>query len=159
MTHLPLHSGRLLHTMLRVRDLDRSLQFYVGQLGMRLLRRQDFPEGRFTLAFVGYAPESEAAVLELTYNWGDHAYEIGTAFGHVAIEVADARVATEALAAAGVAVTRPPGPLKGGAQIIAFVDDPDGHRVELIEKRRQPELRLLQAAGSERPARLKGANG
>lgn len=139
MTGLPLQGARLLHTMLRVRDLDRALAFYVGQLGMRLLRRQDFLEGRFTLAFVGYGPEAEQAVLELTHNWGDHHYELGSAFGHVAIGVADVRQATEWLSRAGVAVTRPPGPLNGSpGETIAFVEDPDGYRVELIDRRALP---------------------
>jgi lactoylglutathione lyase len=139
MTCQPLLGARILHTMLRVRDLDRALTFYVGKLGMRLLRRQDFPEGRFTLAFVGYAPESEATVIELTHNWGEHNYEIGTAFGHVAVEVSDVTVAAQALAEAGVPVARPPGPLKGGTELIAFVEDPDGYRVELIERSRRAD--------------------
>ncbi len=136
MTKFPLQGARLLHTMLRVRDLDRALAFYVGKLGMCLLRRQEFPEGRFTLAFVGYGPETAQAVLELTHNWGDHHYELGSAFGHVAIGVTDAREATELLSRSGVAVTRPAGPLNGSpGEIIAFVEDPDGYRVELIEQR------------------------
>jgi lactoylglutathione lyase len=128
--------ARLLHTMLRVHDLDRALGFYVDRLGMRLLRRSDFPEGRFTLAFVGYDDESRGTVIELTHNWGDHDYVIGSAFGHIAIGVRDARAAVEALERAGTKVVRPVGPLKGDPrEIIAFVEDPDGYRVELIELR------------------------
>lgn len=132
----PLGGARLLHTMLRVRDLEKSLAFYVDHLGMRLLRRKEFPDGRFTLAFVGYGGEDEAAVLELTHNWGDHAYEQGTAFGHVALGVLDVYEATRVLEGAGVRVVRPAGPLKGDpAELIAFVEDPDGYRVELIQRR------------------------
>lgn len=139
MSRLPLHDARLLHAMLRVRNLDRALEFYVDKLGMRLLRRQDFPDDRFTLAFVGYSPESVATVLELTFNWGEQSYEIGTAFGHVAIEVSNVGLVAQALSDAGVPITRPPGPLKGGDEVIAFVEDPDGYRVELIERRRPRE--------------------
>lgn len=128
--------SRVLHTMIRVRDLDRSLDFYVGLLGMRLLRLRDFPEGRFTLAFVGYGPESDTTVIELTHNWDTSTYALGTAWGHLAFEVADVQAAAAALAAAGVAVVRPAGPLKGDPQeTIAFVEDPDGYRIELIEQR------------------------
>ncbi|MEB2345982.1 MAG: lactoylglutathione lyase [Deltaproteobacteria bacterium] len=137
---------RLLHTMLRVRDLDRALRFYCDGLGMELLRRKDYPGGRFTLAFVGYGPESETAVLELTYNWpaqersaaqegGARDYELGTAFGHVAIGVPDIHATCEALRARGVRVTREPGPMRHGTTVIAFVEDPDGYKVELIEER------------------------
>jgi len=132
----PLAGARLLHTMLRVRDLDTSLAFYVGGLGMRLQRRQEFPEGRFTLAFVGYADEATGTVLELTHNWDGGTGTPGTGFGHLAIGVADVVAATAALAAAGATVTRPPGPLRGDpTQHIAFVADPDGHAIELIERR------------------------
>jgi lactoylglutathione lyase len=128
--------ARLLHTMLRVRDLDASLDFYVTKLGMSLLRRQDFPVGRFTLAFVGYGPEDATAVVELTHNWGKTDYDLGTGFGHLAIGVADVFGATAALEAAGVRVTRPAGPLKEDArEQIAFVEDPDRYRIELIERR------------------------
>jgi lactoylglutathione lyase len=121
--------------MLRVRDLDKSLDFYVGKLGMRLLRRQEFPEGRFTLAFVGYGDEASNTAIELTHNWGEHEYPIGTAFGHIAIGMADVYLATAALAEAGVRVVRPAEPLKGDpSEIIAFVEDPDGYRIELIAK-------------------------
>ena len=130
-------SARLLHTMLRVRDLDKSLDFYVGKLGMRLLRRQDFPEDRFTLAFVGYGDEASNTAIELTRNWGEHDYTLGTAYGHIAIGVADVYLATAALAEAGVNVFRPAGPLKGDpSEIIAFIEDPDGYRIELIARER-----------------------
>jgi lactoylglutathione lyase len=129
-------SPRLLHTMLRVRHLEDSLAFYVGHLGMRVLRRQDFVDGQFTLAFVGYGEEVDSTVIELTHNWGLHQYEPGTAFGHVAIGVADVYEATRLLQAGGVKVTRAPGPLKGDAsELIAFVEDPDGYKVELIQFR------------------------
>lgn len=127
--------SRLLHTMLRVADLDRALAFYVGQLGMRLLRRQDHPQGRFTLAFVGYAEEHEAAALELTHNWDPTEYQLGTAYGHVAIAVPDLRRACESLQRVGVRITRPPGPLRDlPDEWIAFVEDPDGYRIELIQR-------------------------
>ncbi len=125
---------RILHTMLRVGDLDRSIDFYTNVLGMRLLRRQDYPEGKFTLAFVGYGDEAEQAVLELTYNWGVDKYELGTAFGHIAIEVDDAYQACEAVAAKGGKVVRPAGPMKHGRTVIAFVEDPDGYRIEFIQR-------------------------
>jgi lactoylglutathione lyase len=125
---------RLLHTMLRVKDLDASLRFYTEQLGMKLLRRRDYPEGRFTLAFVGYGDESDHSVLELTYNWGRHDYELGDAFGHVAIGVDDIRAACERLRAQGVEITREPGPMKHGSTVIAFVEDPNGYKIELIER-------------------------
>lgn len=125
---------RMLHTMLRVGDLQRSLDFYTGVLGMRLLRRQDYPEGKFTLAFVGYQPESEGAVLELTHNWGVDSYELGTAYGHVALEVPDAYKACEDIRARGGKVVREAGPMKHGTTVIAFVEDPDGYKVELIQR-------------------------
>jgi lactoylglutathione lyase len=129
---------RLLHTMLRVGDLDRSIAFYTEVLGMRLLRRSEHPEGRFTLAFVGYGPESSEAVIELTHNWGVDRYELGSAFGHIAIGVPDVAATCAALrdkaAALGGAVTREPGPVKGGTTVIAFVTDPDGYKIELIER-------------------------
>ena len=126
---------RLLHTMLRVGDLDKSLDFYTRVLGMRLLRRNDYPEGKFTLAFVGYGPESEQAVIELTYNWGVDQYELGNAFGHIALEVDDAYAACDAIRAAGGKVVRDAGPMKHGTTVIAFVEDPDGYKIELIERR------------------------
>ncbi|WP_374485429.1 lactoylglutathione lyase [Zoogloea sp.] len=124
---------RLLHTMLRVVDLDRSIAFYTEVLGMRLLRRHDYPEGKFTLAFVGYQEESEGAVLELTHNWGVESYELGTAYGHIALEVPDAYAACEAIKARGGKVVREAGPMKHGTTVIAFVEDPDGYKVELIQ--------------------------
>ncbi|MDO9599899.1 MAG: lactoylglutathione lyase [Azoarcus sp.] len=124
---------RILHTMLRVGDLDRSLAFYTEVLGMRLLRRNDFPDGKFTLAFVGYQDEREAAVLELTHNWGVDQYEQGTAYGHIALEVADAKKACDDIRARGGKVVREAGPMKHGSTVIAFVEDPDGYKIELIE--------------------------
>lgn len=125
---------RILHTMLRVGDLDRSLAFYTGVLGMRLLRRKDYPEGRFTLAFVGYQDEADGAVIELTHNWGVDRYEPGTAYGHIALAVPDAAAACAEIRARGGKVTREAGPMKGGTTVIAFVEDPDGYKVELIER-------------------------
>jgi len=125
---------RLLHTMLRVRDLDASLRFYCEQLGMKLLRRKDYPGGEFTLAFVGYGDESEASVLELTHNWDGRSYDVGSGFGHIAIGVDDIRARCEALRGQGVPITREPGPMKHGTTVIAFVEDPDGYKVELIEE-------------------------
>ena len=125
---------RILHTMLRVGDLERSLAFYTEVLGMRLLRRDDYPEGKFTLAFVGYQEEKDGAVLELTYNWGVDSYEIGNAYGHVAIAVADAYAACAEIKRRGGNVVREAGPMKGGSTVIAFVQDPDGYKVELIQR-------------------------
>ena len=124
---------RFLHTMIRVGDLDRSIGFYTGLLGMRLLRRTDYPEGRFTLAFVGYGEESNHTVIELTHNWDTESYDLGTGFGHLALGVADIAQTCAALAAAGAKIVRPPGPMKHGSTIIAFVEDPDGYRIELIQ--------------------------
>jgi len=126
---------RLLHTMLRVRDLDRSLHFYCELLGMKLLRRKDFSGGAFTLAFVGYGDESETAVLELTHNWDGRDYELGTAFGHIALGVDRIRELCDSLRAQGVKVVREPGPMQHGTTVIAFLEDPDGYRIELIEER------------------------
>jgi lactoylglutathione lyase len=126
---------RILHTMLRVGDLERSLAFYVGVLGMTLLRRHDYPDGKFTLAFVGYGPEADGAVLELTHNWGTDRYELGTAFGHVALEVDDAAAACAEIRRRGGLVVREAGPMKHGTTVIAFVQDPDGYRIELIQRR------------------------
>jgi lactoylglutathione lyase len=123
---------RLLHTMLRVTDLPRSLDFYTRVLGMRLLRQKDYPEGRFTLAFVGYGEESDTTVLELTHNWDTDRYELGTAYGHIALGVPDVYATCEAIRAAGGKVVREPGPMKHGSTILAFVEDPDGYRVELL---------------------------
>ena len=126
---------RILHTMLRVGDLPRSIAFYTGVLGMRLLRQHDYPEGQFTLAFVGHQPESEGAVIELTYNYGVTEYQLGTAFGHIAIEVDHAYAACERVRALGGKVSREAGPMKHGSTVIAFVEDPDGYKIEFIQKR------------------------
>ncbi|MCY1069960.1 lactoylglutathione lyase [Nannocystis sp. RBIL2] len=126
---------RILHTMLRVGDLEKSLAFYTEVLGMRLLRRRDYPDGRFTLAFVGYGEESETAVLELTHNWDTPKYELGTGYGHVALEVEDAATACDAIRTRGGKVVREAGPMKHGTTVIAFVEDPDGYKVELIERK------------------------
>jgi lactoylglutathione lyase len=121
--------------MFRVGDLDRSLAFYTEVLGMRELRRQDFPDGRFTLAFVGYGAEQENAVLELTHNWDTPAYEMGNGFGHIALEVDDAYAACDQIKARGGKVVREAGPMKHGTTVIAFAEDPDGYKVELIQKK------------------------
>jgi len=126
---------RMLHTMIRVGDLERSLRFYTEVLGMKLLRRSDYPEGKFTLAFVGYGDESQTAVLELTYNWGVERYELGTGYGHVAVAVDDASKACEEIRKRGGKVTREAGPMKHGKTVIAFVEDPDGYKIELIERK------------------------
>lgn len=126
---------RVLHTMIRVGDLDRSICFYTEVLGMQLLRRHDYPDGKFTLAFVGYAPEAEGAVIELTYNYGVQSYDLGNGFGHIALEVADAHAACAQIAQRGGKVVRPAGPMKHGTTVIAFVEDLDGYKIELIEKK------------------------
>lgn len=125
---------RLLHTMLRVGDLDASLRFYTEILGMKLLRRKDYEGGRFTLAFVGYGDESDTAVLELTHNWDTTSYALGDAYGHIAIGTDDIHATVEKVRAAGGKVTREPGPMKHGTTVIAFVEDPSGYKVELIER-------------------------
>jgi lactoylglutathione lyase len=125
---------RLLHTMIRVGDLDKSIAFYTEVLGMRLLRRKDYPEGKFTLAFVGYADESEQAVIELTHNWDTKSYDLGNGFGHIAIAVQDAYKACEDVKKRGGTVTREPGPMKFGGTVIAFVQDPDGYKIEFIQR-------------------------
>jgi lactoylglutathione lyase len=130
---------RLLHTMLRVGDLERSLAFYTEVLGMRLLRRKDYPAGRFTLAFVGYGDESDTTVLELTHNWDTSSYAIGDGFGHIALGVEDIHSTCEAIAGKGGRVVRPPGPMKHGSTVIACVEDPDGYKVELIQLSSSPE--------------------
>ncbi len=125
---------RLMHTMVRVRDLDRSLDFYTRLLGMTLLRRMDFPEGRFTLAFVGYGPEDSHAVMELTHNWDQEGpYDLGTGYGHIALGVHDIYGVCKELEAAGARIPRRPGPMRHGTTHIAFVDDPDGYKIELID--------------------------
>jgi lactoylglutathione lyase len=126
---------RFLHTMLRVNDLEESLRFYCDVLGMRLLRRRDYPEGRFTLAFVGYGPEETETVLEFTHNWDTHRYDIGTGFGHVALGVEGIYEVVERLRGKGAKVVREPGPMKHGGSTIAFLEDPNGYRIELIELR------------------------
>jgi lactoylglutathione lyase len=126
---------RMLHTMLRVGDLDRSIAFYRDVLGMRLMSRKDYEEGKFTLAFLGYAPNPEQAEIELTHNWGVDHYELGTAYGHVAIGVDDIHAVCDAIRKAGGKITREPGPMKHGTTVIAFVQDPDGYKIELIEER------------------------
>lgn len=125
---------RLLHTMIRVGDLDRSIAFYTEVLGMRLLRRKDYPEGRFTLAFMGYGNESDHSVIELTYNWGVSAYDLGNGFGHLAIEVEDAAQACEMARKRGARIAREAGPMNAGTTIIAFIEDPDGYMIEFIQR-------------------------
>ena len=127
---------KILHTMLRVGDLQRSLDFYTDVLGMKLRRTTDRPEQKYTLAFVGYDDESVASVIELTYNWGRSAYTLGDAFGHIAVEVPDAARACDSVRGKGGKVTREAGPVKGGTTVIAFVEDPDGYKIELIERKR-----------------------
>ncbi len=125
---------RLLHTMIRVGDLERSIAFYTEALGMTLLRRQDYPEGRFTLAFVGYGDEASSAVIELTHNWDTSSYDLGAGFGHIAIGTDDIAGACDRVRKLGGTVTREPGPMKHGTTVIAFVKDPDGYTVEFIER-------------------------
>jgi lactoylglutathione lyase len=126
---------RILHTMLRVVDLEKSLAFYTGVLGMKLLRRTDYPDGKFTLAFVGYTDEASGAAIELTLNWGVERYELGNAYGHIAIEVEDAYAACENIKQRGGKVMREAGKMKHGSTVIAFVEDPDGYKIELIQKK------------------------
>ncbi|TMH23346.1 MAG: lactoylglutathione lyase [Betaproteobacteria bacterium] len=126
---------RILHTMLRVTDLERSLRFYTEVLGMRLLRRKDYPEGKFTLAFVGYGDETDTAVIELTHNWGVDKYQLGDAFGHIAVAVDDAYKACEEVKRRGGKVAREAGPMKHGTTVIAFIEDPDAYKIELIERK------------------------
>jgi lactoylglutathione lyase len=127
---------RILHTMLRVGDLEKSLAFYIDVLGMKLLRRNDYPDGKFTLAFVGYQNETDGAVLELTYNWGVAHYDLGNAYGHIALEVEDAYKACELVKQRGGKVTREAGAMKHGTTVIAFVEDPDGYKIEFIQKKK-----------------------
>lgn len=126
---------RILHTMLRVGDLKRSINFYTGVLGMQVLRQKDYPDGRFTLAFVGYGAEDEQAVLELTHNWDTSKYDLGTGYGHVALEVEDAYKACDEVKKRGGRVTREAGPMKHGTTVIAFVEDPDGYKIEFIQRK------------------------
>ena len=126
---------RILHTMIRVGDLDKSLDFYTNIFGMKLLRKKDFPDGRFTLAFVGYGDEDSNTVIELTHNWDTKSYDLGNAFGHIAIAVPDAYKACDDITAKGGKVVRPVGPMKFGGGVIAFVEDPDGYKIELIERK------------------------
>ncbi len=126
---------RLLHTMLRVGDLDQSLKFYCELLGMTLLRKKDYPGGEFTLAFIGYGDESDHTVIELTYNWGKDHYSLGDAYGHIAIAVDDIYATCQEISDRGGKITREPGPMKHGSTVIAFVEDPDGYKVELIQQK------------------------
>ena len=131
-----LQSGRMLHTMIRVRDLDKSIDFYTRLLGMNLLRRKDYPSGKFTLVFVGYGDEAANTVIELTHNWKQaEPYSIGSGFGHLALGVPDVYAACKTLGDAGVKIPRPAGPMAHGGSVIAFIEDPDGYKIELIEKR------------------------
>ena len=126
---------RILHTMLRVGDLKRSIDFYTNVLGMQVLRQKDYPEGRFTLAFVGYGTEDKEAVLELTHNWDTGKYDLGTGYGHVALEVDDAYTACDEVKRRGGRVSREAGPMKHGTTVIAFVEDPDGYKIEFIQRK------------------------
>ena len=128
---------RILHTMLRVNNLDQSLKFYCDILGMKLIRQKDYPNGEFTLAFIGYGEESQETVIELTYNWGVDHYEIGNAYGHIAIGVDDIYKTSDQIKALGGKVTREPGPMKHGSTVIAFVEDPNGYKIELIQAKTQ----------------------
>lgn len=127
---------RFLHTMIRVKDLDKSIDFYTRLLGMKLTRKTDYPSGEFTLAFIGYGEESDTTVIELTHNWGqEEPYDLGNAFGHLAIGVPDIYGTCEQLEKEGVSIPRPPGPMKHGGSVIAFIEDPDGYKIELIERK------------------------
>lgn len=126
---------RILHTMIRVIDLKKSINFYIDILGMKLLRQKDYPDGKFTLAFVGYGNESEEAVIELTHNWDTDSYQMGDAFGHIAIEVNDVYKACESMKKSGGKIIRDAGPMNAGTTIIAFIEDPDGYQIELIGKK------------------------
>ena len=127
---------RFLHTMIRVKDLDASIDFYTRHLGMKVLRRNDYPEGKFTLAFVGYGDEKDNTVIELTHNWGqEEPYDLGSGFGHLALAVPDIYAACEKMEQEGVNIPRKPGPMKHGTTVIAFIEDPDGYKIELIERK------------------------
>lgn len=125
---------RIAHTMIRVGNLEKSLQFYTDAFGMQIIKRKDYPEGRFTLVFVGYGPEPTTALIELTYNWDISSYEIGNGFGHIALEVQDICGLCQTIAEKGRKITRAPGAMKHGTTVIAFVEDPDGYKIELIER-------------------------
>ncbi|WNZ21843.1 lactoylglutathione lyase [Leptolyngbya sp. NK1-12] len=140
---------RLLHTMLRVGNLEESLKFYCDVLGMKLLRQKDYPGGEFTLAFVGYGDEADHTVLELTYNWGTDHYDLGNAYGHIAIGVDDIYQTCDRIRALGGKVTREPGPMKHGSTVIAFVEDPDGYKVELIQLGTQGSAAERQTATAQ----------
>ncbi|MCR9213640.1 MAG: lactoylglutathione lyase [Proteobacteria bacterium] len=136
MTDGTVSNFRMLHTMIRVKDLDKSIDFYVNNLEMKLLRKTDFPSGKFTLAFVGYGDEKDTTVVELTHNWDqEEPYDLGNGFGHLALGVKDIYGICEKLEAQGVNIPRPPGPMKHGTSVIAFIDDPDGYKIELVEKK------------------------
>lgn len=137
---------RLLHTMLRVGNLEKSLDFYQNVLGIKLLRRKDYPEGRFTLAFVGYGDETDSTVLELTHNWDTERYDLGNAYGHIAVEVDDAYEACERVKRQGGNVVREAGPMKHGTTVIAFVEDPDGYKIEFIQKKSGDDSVAYQTA-------------
>ncbi|HGO9236898.1 TPA: lactoylglutathione lyase [Neisseria meningitidis] len=137
---------RLLHTMLRVGNLEKSLDFYQNVLGMKLLRRKDYPEGRFTLSFVGYGDETDSTVLELTHNWDTERYDLGNAYGHIAVEVDDAYEACERVKRQGGNVVREAGPMKHGTTVIAFVEDPDGYKIEFIQKKSGDDSVAYQTA-------------
>ena len=126
---------RILHTMLRVGNLNRSITFYTEVMGMKLLRRNEYPDGKFTLAFIGYQEEKDGAVIELTYNWGVEKYDLGSGYGHIAIEVDDAYKTCEEVKKRGGKVTREPGPMKHGTTVIAFVEDPDGYKIEFVQRK------------------------
>ena len=135
MTHAnPPSATRILHTMLRVGNLDATLGFYTGVLGMKLLRRDDYPQGRFTLAFVGYGSEEDNAVIEFTHNWDTKSYELGTAYGHIALAAPDVYALCDELNSRGARIVRPAGPMKHGTRVLAFIEDPDGYKIELIQR-------------------------
>lgn len=139
---------RLLHTMLRVNNLDNSLKFYCDILGMKLLRQKDYPSGEFTLAFVGYGDEADTAVIELTYNWGTEQYELGNAYGHIALGVDNIYETCEKIKNLGGKVTREPGPMKHGSTVIAFVEDPNGYKIELIQFSTQGSVQKQETAAA-----------
>ncbi|WP_255758321.1 lactoylglutathione lyase [Massilia sp. erpn] len=140
----------MIYAMLRVRDLERAIAFYTESLGMKLLRRRDYPEGQFTLAFVGYGEEESTAVIELTHNWDGREYQHGSAFGHIALGVSDVYAACTALGAAGVKITRLPGPMKADPdEVIAFIEDPDGYRIELVQVAHRSNLKTNHQSGTK----------